>query len=98
MSVLKTDIALQRTGFALEIDCEIDTQITGIFGPSGAGKTTFLHALAGLETPDRGSIQIADRVVFHSQKDINLPPEKKECRYCIPGRQAISSFECDSKS
>jgi molybdate transport system ATP-binding protein len=77
MSVLKTDIALQRTGFALEIDCEIDTQITGIFGPSGAGKTTFLHALAGLETPDRGSIQIADRVVFHSQKHINLPPEKR---------------------
>ncbi len=35
-----------------------DGQITGLLGPNGAGKTTTLRMLAGLITPDRGSIHV----------------------------------------
>jgi len=77
MSILKADIALERPGFILEVNCEIEAQITGIFGPSGAGKTTFLQAMAGLQTPDSGSITIADRLVFNKSQKLNLPPEQR---------------------
>ena len=35
-----------------------DGQITGLLGPNGAGKTTTLRMLAGLITPDAGSLQV----------------------------------------
>jgi multiple sugar transport system ATP-binding protein len=36
-----------------------------ILGPSGAGKTTTLRLVAGLERPDRGSVSIGGRDVTH---------------------------------
>ncbi|MCK5104690.1 MAG: molybdenum ABC transporter ATP-binding protein [Cyclobacteriaceae bacterium] len=81
MSVLKANFLLSRPGFTLDIQCEIETQVTGIFGPSGAGKTSFLHVLAGLETPDHGSVFIQDHEVFNASKKLNLPPEKRKIGY-----------------
>jgi iron(III) transport system ATP-binding protein len=48
-----------------------------LLGPSGCGKTTILRCLAGLETPDAGSISIAGRVVFDRAAGINLSPEQR---------------------
>jgi iron(III) transport system ATP-binding protein len=46
-----------------------------LLGPSGCGKTTTLRCLAGLETPDSGEIEIADQVVFSSQRRLLVRPE-----------------------
>lgn len=35
-------------------------QATAIVGPSGSGKTTLLHLIAGILTPQRGTVQIDD--------------------------------------
>ena len=43
-----------------------------LLGPSGCGKTTTLRAIAGLETPDTGRIEIAGREMFNSQSGVNV--------------------------
>ena len=49
-----------------------------VFGESGAGKTTFLRILAGLEQPDKGYIKVDNQVWFDSIAKINLPPQKRK--------------------
>jgi ABC-type Fe3+/spermidine/putrescine transport system ATPase subunit len=50
-------------------------EIVSLLGPSGCGKTTALRMIAGLERPDRGTIQISGRTVFGEGRD--LAPEKR---------------------
>ena len=48
-----------------------------LLGPSGCGKTTTLRAIAGLETPTRGVIEIGDQVVFSSESGTYVPTERR---------------------
>jgi len=52
-----------------------------LIGPSGAGKTTIIRMLAGLEKPDEGRIVFRDRVIFDSDRGICLPPRKRNLGY-----------------
>lgn len=54
-----------------------DGEFLTLFGPSGAGKTTLMRMIAGLETPDGGLIKVNGEVWFDSSKKINLPPQKR---------------------
>ena len=51
--------------FRLELSFSVAAgDVLVLFGPSGAGKTTALRAIAGLARPDEGHISIAGRTVF----------------------------------
>lgn len=52
-------------------------KFTTLLGPSGCGKTTLLRMIAGLETPDRGSISIGEEVLFAGQGKKEIPPNKR---------------------
>jgi iron(III) transport system ATP-binding protein len=61
-------------GVSLEI---ADGEFIVILGPSGCGKTTTLRLIAGLETPDRGSIAIDGRLMSAPAEGIFVRPEER---------------------
>lgn len=54
-----------------------ENQIVVLFGPSGAGKSVTLAAIAGFMTPDKGHIVAGSRVLFDSERGIDLPPRER---------------------
>jgi molybdate transport system ATP-binding protein len=79
--VIEVDIELVQGSFVLTAAIRIEARTAALFGPSGAGKTTILDAIAGLRTPRRGSIAIAGRVLFSSGQGVNLPPHQRHVGY-----------------
>jgi iron(III) transport system ATP-binding protein len=49
-----------------------------LLGPSGCGKTSTLRCIAGLETPDSGSIEIGDTVVYASATRTLVPAHRRD--------------------
>ena len=54
---------------------------TVLWGPSGAGKSTLLNAIAGLATPQRGTITLGSDVLFSSQDGTDVPPHRRRIGY-----------------
>jgi ABC-type Fe3+/spermidine/putrescine transport system ATPase subunit len=81
MAILKVD-GLHKTFNALkaldDVGFEFGNGILSILGPSGCGKTTLLRSIAGLETPDDGSIYIDDKVQTWIAKGVHVPPYARE--------------------
>lgn len=68
------DIALcvRQGDFYLEQQFQSPHQVVGLFGPSGIGKTTILHSIAGMVRPSQGHIRIQDQTWFDVQQGVNL--------------------------
>lgn len=79
--MLELDFVLARNHFDLEIREEFPEGITGIYGPSGAGKTSLLHAIAGLAKPEKGFIKIDGKALFDAGEKIHVPIEKRNIGY-----------------
>lgn len=73
------DVTLRR-GEAL-VACAFRTEgrATVLFGPSGVGKTSVLHMVAGLLRPDTGHVRVSGRTLFG--EGANLPPERRRAGY-----------------
>ena len=52
-------------------------EVVALLGPSGSGKTTLLRAVAGLESPKAGTIEIGARNVFDGAKHFEMPAEQR---------------------
>ena len=52
-------------------------ELLTLLGPSGCGKTTALRAIAGLEHPAGGDIEIGGRAVYSAARRLNIPTEQR---------------------
>jgi molybdate transport system ATP-binding protein len=73
----RLDFTCTRGSFTLAAKADIDAPSVGLFGPSGAGKTTLIHALAGIVHPGEGRIEIGGEVVFDGAARICVPPHRR---------------------
>ncbi len=75
--MLVCNIKKKFSGFALNVNIEAKPGVTAFMGASGSGKSMTLRCIAGISKPDSGHIELNGRVLFDSEKKINLPPQKR---------------------
>ena len=70
---LFVDIQKQLSDFRLEVAFSSHDRPLGLLGASGAGKSMIMRCIAGIETPTSGRIVLNGRVLFDSERKINIP-------------------------
>lgn len=78
---LSVDIEKKLGAFHLRSQFEAPDETMALLGASGCGKSMTLKCIAGIVTPDRGRIVLGGRVLFDSEKKINLPPQQRRVGY-----------------
>lgn len=86
--MITLDFTLSQGDFTLALRETLGSGITALFGPSGAGKTTTLDAIAGLRRPAAGKVLVGNRALFDSSQGIDLPPHQRRVGY-VPQDPAL---------
>ena len=71
--------------FHLDVNFQAGAGITVLFGPSGAGKTAVLNAVAGVLKPDAGRIAVGDVTFFNAETKTYLPSANRRVGYVFQG-------------
>lgn len=79
--MLLVDIEKQLGDFRLETSFTSDGLVTGLFGNSGAGKTSIVNMIAGLVTPDRGRILLDGETLDDTDLHLHIPPHRRRIGY-----------------
>jgi len=80
--MLRAELVRQVGGFHLSVELEVaDGGRLVLAGESGAGKTSILRLLAGLDRPDSGSIRLGDETWLDSTLGHFLPAERRAVGY-----------------
>jgi molybdate transport system ATP-binding protein len=79
--MLRVDIAKKLGDFTLEADFTSEGRVTGLFGASGAGKTSLINMIAGLVKPDRGSIALDGEMLDDTAAGVHVPPYRRRIGY-----------------
>lgn len=80
MSLL-VDIEKRLGDFQLTARFETQGGVLGLLGASGCGKSMTLKCIAGIEKPDRGRVVLNGETLFDSEKNIDLPPQRRKVGY-----------------
>ena len=81
MDLLDIDILLPRRSFELRVALSLGAETIALIGPSGAGKTSLLRAVAGLDRPSAGHIGLGRDVWFHAERTIHVRAERRLAGY-----------------
>ncbi len=77
MDALHVSLAHPLRSFRLALELEVGAETVALVGPSGAGKTSVLRAIAGLLRPKQGRIALGRDVWLDAEAGIDVPPERR---------------------
>ena len=78
---LEVSIHKKLDGFSLDVSFTAEPGVTALLGASGSGKSMTLRCIAGVEKPDAGRIVLDGRVLYDSERKIDLPPQQRRVGY-----------------
>ncbi len=78
---LEVDVQLALDRFVLEVEFTAEQPVTGVFGASGAGKTSLLEVVAGLRRGATGRLVFGGEVWLDSDARRFVPPERRRIGY-----------------
>jgi molybdate transport system ATP-binding protein len=79
--MLRVDVAKSLGEFSIEAAFTSEGRVTGLFGASGAGKTSLINIIAGLLRPDRGIIAIDGETLDDTAASLHVPPHRRRIGY-----------------
>jgi molybdate transport system ATP-binding protein len=79
--MLRVDVTKQLGEFSIQASFASEGRVTGLFGASGAGKTSLINMIAGLLRPDRGKISLDGDVLDDTEKAIHVPAYRRRIGY-----------------
>jgi molybdate transport system ATP-binding protein len=79
--MLRVDVTKQLGEFSVEASFTSEGRVTGLFGASGAGKTSLISMIAGLLAPDRGTIAIDGEMLDDTAARIHIPAHRRRIGY-----------------
>ena len=71
----------RERSFRLKVSFKSEARRTVIYGPSGAGKTLTLQAIAGLLQPDTGRVAFGEEVLFDAATRVDIPARARRFGY-----------------
>lgn len=78
---LEVTIKKRLGNFMLDTSFTVENGVFAILGASGCGKSMTLKCIAGIERPDEGRIVLDGRVLFDSERKVDLPSQKRKVGY-----------------
>ncbi len=78
---IEVDIKRRLGEYELDMSFSENSKRIGVLGASGSGKSMMLKSIAGIEQPDSGRIVLNDRVLYDSEKHIDIKPQKRNVGY-----------------
>jgi molybdate transport system ATP-binding protein len=79
--MLRVDVSKQLGEFSLQASFASEGRVTGLFGASGAGKTSLINIIAGLLLPDRGTIAIDGETLDDTAVKLHVPAHRRRIGY-----------------
>ena len=79
--MLRVDVSKQLGEFSIQASFASEGRVTGLFGASGAGKTSLINMIAGLLRPDRGTIAIDAETLDDTVAHTHVPAHRRRIGY-----------------
>lgn len=79
--MIDIDIEKRLGAFELAVRFAVDAPVVGLFGHSGAGKTSVVNAIAGILAPERGRIVVNGVALFDSARGIDVAIDRRRVGY-----------------